>query len=266
MSRLNPTYQTKRKLYLLSGNLCAFPNCSQRLVDDSGHFIGEICHIEGANEGGERYNPYQTDEERRDISNLILLCPNHHKITNNEQTYTVNDLREMKRNHESKSLYRNNENDVPSDYLYQEIIYPKNLFKIIENDEYYQDYFDDILKFIGCFEMVSIKAREYYAHCIINSQIDDFSLSFDPRIVNRIIGVNDNLAIQLYKELELKNLFHEWDSESCPLSVIGGFSCGNNNYSDADIIGYFLQEIKKLNPKTILDIFTNLNFSHLELQ
>lgn len=101
MTRLNPTNATKRRLYLLSGNECAFPTCNQRLTDENGDFIGEICHIEGANEGGERYNPFQTDEERRDISNLILLCPNHHKITDNEEIYTVEYLKEIKRNHES---------------------------------------------------------------------------------------------------------------------------------------------------------------------
>ena len=33
--------------------------------------IGEVCHIEAAEIGGERYNPNQSDEDRRDYSNFI---------------------------------------------------------------------------------------------------------------------------------------------------------------------------------------------------
>lgn len=66
--RLEPLPETKRQLFLLSGNKCAFPGCEQILLDQFGHFIGEICHIEAANEGGERFNPHQTNEQRRHIS------------------------------------------------------------------------------------------------------------------------------------------------------------------------------------------------------
>ena len=103
VKRLAPTVQTKRALFLLSRNQCAFPNCRQNLIDERGHFIGEICHIEAANEDGERFNPNQTNEERRDISNLILMCPNHHKITNDVHAYTVQTMREIKLTHEAKS-------------------------------------------------------------------------------------------------------------------------------------------------------------------
>ncbi|OPH36782.1 Uncharacterised protein [Moraxella lacunata] len=264
MTRLNPTNATKRRLYLLSGNECAFPTCNQRLTDENGDFIGEICHIEGANEGGERYNPFQTDEERRDISNLILLCPNHHKITDNEEIYTVEYLKEIKRNHESNFLYSDND-DVPSDYLYQKTIYPQNLFKITENCESYQNYFSDILEFIKCFERVSISARKYYAHCIINADMDGLSLSFDPRVIERKLTINRNHSAELYMELVNECLLREWNDENYPKEVIGRFSCGNSKYLDSKNTQYFLQELQTLEPKIILDIFENLNFSHLEL-
>lgn len=46
-----------RRLYLQSGNQCAYPGCTHTMVDENGNFVGQICHIEAAMEGGERFNP-----------------------------------------------------------------------------------------------------------------------------------------------------------------------------------------------------------------
>ncbi|HVI69280.1 MAG TPA: hypothetical protein VM581_02380 [Magnetospirillaceae bacterium] len=100
MTRIEPTQSTKYRLLALSGNQCAFPECDLPLVNEEGHFIGQFCHIEGAEPGGERYNASQTDEGRRAIGNLILLCANHHIITNDVDKYDVGFLQQMKRNHE----------------------------------------------------------------------------------------------------------------------------------------------------------------------
>jgi hypothetical protein len=70
-------------------------------MDDQSVLVGELCHIEGAEPGGERYNPNQTDEERRAFENLLYLCHGHHKVTDNTVTYTVAVLKEMKRKHEA---------------------------------------------------------------------------------------------------------------------------------------------------------------------
>lgn len=102
MARLPPKDSTIKKLFSLSGNACAFPGCTQRLVTDEEALVGEICHIEAAESGGERYNPNQTDEERRSFTSLILLCANHHKITNNVTLYPVDVMREMKARHEAQ--------------------------------------------------------------------------------------------------------------------------------------------------------------------
>lgn len=64
--------------------------------------MGQVCHIEAANPGGQRYNPYSTDEERRSSENLILLCYRHHKETDDVAAFDVNALRSMKHQHESK--------------------------------------------------------------------------------------------------------------------------------------------------------------------
>lgn len=100
--RLAPTREVLRELYLKSGNQCAFPGCYNALMDKNGKFIGQICHIEAAEEGGERFNPNMTNEERRAFDNLILLCYEHHVVTNNVDEYTVSRMKEMKKEHENK--------------------------------------------------------------------------------------------------------------------------------------------------------------------
>lgn len=58
-----------------------FSECSNEIIDESGNVIGKICHIEASEEEGSRYNPNQTDNERRSFDNLILLCEKHHIVT-----------------------------------------------------------------------------------------------------------------------------------------------------------------------------------------
>lgn len=98
--RLQPTKETIRHLFALSGNLCAFPNCDHLMISATGTFIGQICHIEAAEEGGERFNKNMSNEERRAPSNLMLMCYKHHQETNNVEVYKVEDLQKMKANHE----------------------------------------------------------------------------------------------------------------------------------------------------------------------
>ncbi len=98
------TDKTLKRLFALSGNLCSFPGCSRRLVNSNNAKDSNICHIEAAKPGGERYNPSMTDAQRADYDNLILLCVQHHDETNNTDKYTVACLKKMKIGHESTYL------------------------------------------------------------------------------------------------------------------------------------------------------------------
>ncbi len=102
MARLSITTDTIRRLFAHSGNMCAMPDCSQHLVNKKGIFVGNICHIEAANKGGQRFNPNQTDEERRHFNNLMLLCYAHHIETNDEEEYPTERLRSIKNLHEQQ--------------------------------------------------------------------------------------------------------------------------------------------------------------------
>jgi hypothetical protein len=74
------------------------------MVDADGDFIGEICHIEAAEAGGQRFNTNRTNEQNREISNLMLMCPNHHKKTNNITLFPVSRLLDIKKEHEAKFM------------------------------------------------------------------------------------------------------------------------------------------------------------------
>ncbi len=68
--RLQPKGDVLRELFLKSGNLCAFPGCGHLIMDPDGNLIGEVCHVEAAEQGGERFNPNQTNEERRGLARV----------------------------------------------------------------------------------------------------------------------------------------------------------------------------------------------------
>ena len=96
--------RVRNKLHLASGNKCAFEGCDKILTteNDAGH-IAIICHIAGQNASGARYEANMSDEERNGYDNLIVLCPNHHaEIDNNPLKYTVEYLKNMKREHETR--------------------------------------------------------------------------------------------------------------------------------------------------------------------
>jgi len=99
------TEKTIKRLYALSGNRCAFPDCHVSFVSSESDInFSNICHIEAAEIGGQRYNPDSNDDYRRGYKNLILLCANHHIETNDIIKYPEPLLQQIKRNHEAKIL------------------------------------------------------------------------------------------------------------------------------------------------------------------
>jgi hypothetical protein len=71
VKRLKPQPDTIRHLLAHSGNVCAFEGCDHPLIDAHSNFVAELCHIEAADIGGERFNPNMTNEDRRKRENLI---------------------------------------------------------------------------------------------------------------------------------------------------------------------------------------------------
>lgn len=101
MSRLAINKTVLRDLAIRSKNKCAFPGCDHPILDEAGNYIAELCHIEAAEPGGQRYNPAQSDDERRAYANLLFLCHRHHKETDDEHLFPVERLKALKANHEA---------------------------------------------------------------------------------------------------------------------------------------------------------------------
>ncbi len=102
-----PTDTTIRRLFALSMNRCAFPNCQTPVLDQhSNTILAEVCHIHARNERGPRYDPKQTDAERHGFDNLILLCGVHHKLIDapeNAHRFSASELIALKARHEGEA-------------------------------------------------------------------------------------------------------------------------------------------------------------------
>jgi hypothetical protein len=129
----NYSQVTLKRLFALSGNQCAFPGCTKTLTNDRNALDSCICHIEAANQGGERYNLNMTDKERADYKNLILLCPQHHAETNDFNKYTGEVLKKMKREHESQYL---NERLGKNPSMLKNVIYAISEIDLQRDNEY----------------------------------------------------------------------------------------------------------------------------------
>ena len=120
MTLTAPRDKAKKRLFAVSGNKCYFPKCNIPLVDlKSGIVSGEICHIKGNKPESPRYDPDQSDEERHGFNNLVLMCPLHHKIIDDDpDSYTVSRLNEIKAEHEKIHA----KGEEPSDEIINQFI------------------------------------------------------------------------------------------------------------------------------------------------
>ena len=95
--------QTIETLADRSGNRCSNPRCRQptsgpRTETTRAVNIGVAAHITAASEGGPRYDPSLTHEERRHADNGLWLCQNCAKLVDNDpERYPVELLRAWKR-------------------------------------------------------------------------------------------------------------------------------------------------------------------------
>jgi len=91
-----------RILWARSGNRCAYPQCRTEMAPDgSKTTVGEIAHIIAKSPDGPRGGNPLPVEERDEYENLILLCPTHHKIVDdNEGEWAVERLKLLKVEHE----------------------------------------------------------------------------------------------------------------------------------------------------------------------
>lgn len=96
----------QRILQLRSGNRCAFLGCNALLVKKIAFgtrlvVTGEIAHIISEKADGPRGKHPLPPGEHDKYANLIFLCSTHHtEVDAHPETYTVERLRQMKKDHE----------------------------------------------------------------------------------------------------------------------------------------------------------------------
>lgn len=102
---------TKRAVAARAGWHCSFRGCQKLTVGpseeapDATTMIGKAAHISAAapGPGARRYLSTTTPEQRKHIDNAIWLCADHADlIDKDEVTYTIDLLKEMRREHEAK--------------------------------------------------------------------------------------------------------------------------------------------------------------------
>jgi hypothetical protein len=87
----------RKKLWALSAGRCAI--CKKELTGTDKLNIGQECHIISSKPSGPRYTPFLDDYN--DYDNFILLCANHHReIDTNVKNYSVEKLKQIKKEHE----------------------------------------------------------------------------------------------------------------------------------------------------------------------
>ncbi|MBG60327.1 MAG: hypothetical protein CMJ16_07705 [Peredibacter sp.] len=84
--------------------------------------FGEMCHIVGEKKKSARFESPMEIEDRNRYHNLILLCRNHHKIIDdNEESYPIEKLHQIKADHElwveEKLIDKDSENKFYNDLL-----------------------------------------------------------------------------------------------------------------------------------------------------
>lgn len=167
--RLAPSGQTLRELFLKSGNLCAFPGCNHLMMNAEGVFVGQICHIEAAEEGGERFNPNSDNEARRQFGNLLLMCHAHHKVTDDVQEYPVHRMRQIKSDHERR--FSNPDGAMLAQLRdwtrATEPSMPRTLRRLSEeldlglSDEQLREYVQDLTEYVETLRKVPVEVRNF---------------------------------------------------------------------------------------------------------
>lgn len=103
---MSVSVKTSKMLWGRSASRCNFPGCKRQLVMDATEtddesLVGQECHIVARKKTGPRGKSTLNQKQRDKYDNLILMCNVHHKLIDDQpDTYTIDKLKEIKKNHE----------------------------------------------------------------------------------------------------------------------------------------------------------------------
>ena len=99
----------KGRLIAVARGLCQFPDCGTQCYvrteskDNDFLTIGHVAHIVSQSDDGPRADPLLPTKEKDAYSNLLLMCPSHHRIIDGDIVqYTVGILHGWKGRHEER--------------------------------------------------------------------------------------------------------------------------------------------------------------------
>lgn len=102
------TTETMKTLMSLSGGACAICGnpllCEPERDNDKYKHIGEIAHIIGLKPNSKRHDKTKTSAQLNSIDNLIILCPTCHRKIDKTDDFSVKNLLEKKKIHESETI------------------------------------------------------------------------------------------------------------------------------------------------------------------
>lgn len=106
--RINPSSETKLRLFADSAGHCNRPECQRYLFSDptiADYHIGEMAHLIAASNIGPRADNEYHATSKADYENLILLCPScHTEIDKAPEVFSAEIIRTWKVTHKSRIL------------------------------------------------------------------------------------------------------------------------------------------------------------------
>jgi hypothetical protein len=267
--RLAPTRETLRELYLKSGNRCAFPGCKKSLFNIKGVFVGQICHIEAAEPGGERFNKKQTNEQRRAPANLVLMCYDHHVETDDVDKFPVEAMVRIKTEHEKKF------SDVVGTMLMTVTDHttlttaraPHNLNEINTtlkwnlSDEELAESLEELTKFIEKISKIPLPSREMFTILVKRGEDGRFSADLECSVadIKQATALPFEELRECFSILDNAGLTFENDKNDFGVQMVG--------IAKAKSGWPVLSDLKKFCKKKDLDLsllIEGLDFSSLE--
>lgn len=225
------TLKTKRLIASKVGYKCSMPNCRKpTLIPNSVHdnflTLGDAAHISAASEGGPRYNPALTPEQRKHESNGIWLCKECAYIVDHdkEEPYNTQTLLSFKQYAEKKAkLESRNKED--------------NIEKIIEDIKVAMDKLGQFIEYEAAIPDPYLLHTNSDFYTYVNEG-DKHSSKIRAKYIKEVSPYVENAVIE-YKSFlgESDEIIKEMDNRHLPESAAVNRLCREKMY-------YTLQKLK----------------------
>ncbi|MEB9879437.1 hypothetical protein P4K67_22070 [Bacillus cereus] len=236
------------------------------MIDSEGNFVGQVCHIEAAMPGGERFNLSMTNEERRQFSNLMLMCYRHHIVTNNVEEYAVERLQAIKEAHEDKfsHIIAKLEQSIEDLTSLQVSHYPSKLLKLNEvlgwgnTEEELRENIVELNKWVDRLKKLTPDTRKIFV-IMLDRSIQEKNWTLIP--IDEVHSVIKLESSDLKKQL---NFVERYGFICSHFKKEGENMCELNQFESGWPFWDDLIEFTKKTSYSLDEIIVNLNFSVLD--